>query len=54
MACVGDGNLPGDDIAQIRKLATKPLLMGIEHAPDHQFTPRVDQFDNHRSAESKV
>jgi hypothetical protein len=30
-------------------LAAEPLLVGIEHAPQHQFAAGIDEFDNHRA-----
>ena len=42
-------DLPGDDVAQVRQLAAEPLLVGIEHAPQHQLAAGVDEFDNHRA-----
>ena len=44
---VVDGDLASDSVAALRKLATKPLLMGVEDVPKHQFAAGVDDFDVH-------
>ena len=44
---VGDTNLAGNLVAQVGQFAAKPLLMGVEDAPDEEFGAGVDQFDAH-------
>jgi len=34
-------------MAEVGEPAAKPLLMRVQHATEHQFTARVDEFDFH-------
>ena len=46
-AVVGDAHLAGDFVAEVGELAAKPLLVGVEDAPDQEFGAGVDEFDAH-------
>ena len=40
-------HLPGDHVAEVGQPAAQPLLMRIQHPPQHQFTARIDNFNIH-------
>src|SRR5258706_2361581 len=42
------GHLPVHDITMIGQLPAKPLLVRVEDAPEHQFSPSVNDLDFHR------
>src|SRR5688572_1778245 len=46
-ALVRDGELPRHRVAEVRELTTKPLLVCVQHAPEHQFAANVDDFNLH-------
>ena len=46
-AGVRDCYLPRNDVTKIREPATKPLLVRVQDATQHQFTAGIDDFDIH-------
>ena len=44
---VRNGGLTGHGVAKIGELAAEPLLVGVEHAAQHQLAAGVDDFNLH-------
>jgi hypothetical protein len=45
---IWNSGLTSDSSASIRQLPAEPLLMRIQHPPQHQFTAGVDDFYFHK------